>query len=83
MIQTPAGNTVTNPMVLSTSNNNNSYTQPEFIYTSPIVLDNEAGIIVRFSNNWSRIEYHDARVVVYRDDKGKISILEVEYIDEE
>lgn len=47
-----------------------------------IALDNESGIIIRFSNNWSKVEYHEGKIVIYRDEDGKISIIEVEYDDE-
>ncbi|MEM0374618.1 MAG: hypothetical protein QXV69_09790 [Sulfolobaceae archaeon] len=45
----------------------------------PIVLDNEAGIVIKFSERWSKIEYHEGRIIIYRNDRGDISILEAEY----
>ncbi|AWR98374.1 hypothetical protein [Metallosphaera hakonensis] len=45
----------------------------------PVVLDNNAGIVIKFSEKWSNIEYHEGRIIVYRNDQGKISVLEVEY----
>ncbi|AWR95380.1 hypothetical protein [Acidianus brierleyi] len=47
-----------------------------------IALDNESGIIIRFSDNWSKVEYHEGKIVIYRDEDGKISIIEAEYDDE-
>jgi len=47
-----------------------------------ITLDNESGIIIRFSDNWSKVEYHEGKIVIYRDEDGKISIIEAEYDDE-
>mgnify|MGYP001772771460 CR=1 FL=1 len=49
------------------------------------ILDNSAGIIIRFLERTHTtspiIEYHEARVIVYRDEEGKILTLEVEYIE--
>ena len=45
----------------------------------PVILDNEAGIVIKFSERWSKIEYHEGRIIIYRNDQGNISILEVEY----
>jgi len=48
----------------------------------PVIMDNDAGIIIKFSENWAKIEYHEGRIIVYRDNNGKISIIEVEYNDD-
>ncbi|BDB98711.1 hypothetical protein [Saccharolobus caldissimus] len=50
---------------------------PQAVY--PVILDNDAGIIIRFSERWNKIEYHEGRVIIYRNNQGNISILEVEY----
>lgn len=46
-----------------------------------VEMDNKAGIVLKFDENWSNIEYHEGRIIVYRDENGKISIIEVEYND--
>jgi len=44
-----------------------------------VVLDNKSGLVIRFSDNWSKVEYHEGKVVIYRDKDGKISVIEIEY----
>ncbi|BCU66850.1 hypothetical protein HS7_02870 [Sulfolobales archaeon HS-7] len=58
-------------------NNQVSNTIMEPVY--PVVLDNEAGIVIKFSEGWSNVEYHEGRIIVYRNYQGNITTLEVEY----
>ncbi|BDC17356.1 hypothetical protein [Acidianus sp. HS-5] len=53
----------------------NASLQPVYL----VVLDNEAGIVIKFGERWSKIEYHEGRIIIYRNDQGNISILEIEY----
>ncbi|MCY0883059.1 MAG: hypothetical protein OWQ50_04515 [Acidianus infernus] len=46
---------------------------------SSSVIDNKSGIIIRFRPHWTRVEYHEGKVIIYRDEDGSISIVEVEY----
>lgn len=46
------------------------------------VIDNKSGIIIRFKPHWTRVEYHEGKVIIYRDEDGSVSIVEVEYEDE-
>lgn len=46
------------------------------------VVDNKAGIIIRFKGVWSKVEYHEGRIIIYRDENGNVSIIEAEYEDE-
>lgn len=48
--------------------------------TTPIV-DNKSGVIIRFKPHWARVEYHEGKVIIYRDEDGSISIVEIEYED--
>jgi len=50
--------------------------------TQSVILDNESGIVIRFSDKWAKVEYHEGRIVIYRDKDGRISIIEVEYNDD-
>ena len=58
---------------------NFAYNAVQQVY--PIVVDNEAGIVIKFGERWSNIEYHEGRVIIYRNEQGRISIIEVEYDD--
>ena len=49
----------------------------------PVVMDSEAGIVIRFKKKWNTIEYHEGRIIVYRDENGRISIIEIDYFEGE
>ena len=49
--------------------------------TYPVAVDNDAGIVIRFSRRWAKVDYHEGRIIIYRDEKGKISVIEIEYED--
>lgn len=63
------------------SNSQTPYvTQP--LSLSPVVVDNKAGLIIRLKPHWSKVEYHEGKVIVYRDGDGSVSVIEVEYEDD-
>ena len=51
------------------------------VVTYPVAVDNDAGIVIRFSRRWAKVDYHEGRIIVYRDERGKISAIEIEYED--
>ena len=50
---------------------------------SPIAMDNGAGVVIRFKKDWKTIEYHEGRIIVYRDENGRISMIEIDYFEGE
>ncbi|QPG49219.1 hypothetical protein AB1303_13525 [Saccharolobus solfataricus] len=66
----------------SVSNAQTPYTTYSFSSSNTIVIDNKSGIIIRFKPHWTRVEYHEGKVIIYRDEDGSVSIVEVEYEDE-
>ncbi|WP_338600700.1 hypothetical protein V6M85_12470 [Sulfolobus tengchongensis] len=62
-----------------TSDNSNSPYQ-SFNYLVKIVEDNEYGIIIKLSNNPPyKVDSHEAFVMIFRDRKGNIVSIDIEY----
>lgn len=71
------------PILYASVSSHTAYGNPLQVVAYPVTMDNEAGIVIRFSRKWKSIEYHEGRIIVYRDENGKIAIIEIDYFEGE